>query len=71
MKEPISLKGAIDKNKGTTFQFSSSNPLWRASLETIDFMPLASANYSGGIIITDWFCSYQPSCIYSNRELQF
>ena len=51
----ISLKGAIDRNKGTTFQFSSSNPLWRASLETIDFMPLATVDYSGGIIITDWY----------------
>ena len=51
----ISLKGAINRNKGTTFQFSSSNPLWRASLETIDFMPLATVDYSGGIIITDWY----------------
>ena len=51
----ISLKGAIDRNKGTTFQFSSSNPLWRASLDTIDFMPLATVDYSGGIIITDWY----------------
>ena len=40
--------------KGGTFDFASSNELWRASLDTIDFMPLASANYSGGIIITDW-----------------
>ena len=37
------------------FEFASSNPLWRASLDTIDFMPLASVNYSGGIIITDWY----------------
>ena len=45
-----------DKNKGSgNFDFASSNELWRASLDTIDFMPLASANYSGGIIITDWF----------------
>ena len=29
--------------------------LWRASLDVIDFMPIASANYSGGIIITDWY----------------
>ena len=29
--------------------------LWRATLDTIDFMPLVSANYSGGIIITDWY----------------
>ena len=51
----ISIKGVMDRNKGTTFQFSSSNPLWRASLETIDFMPLATVDYSGGIIITDWY----------------
>ena len=38
-----------------TFEFASSNELWRASLDTIDFMPLASVNYSGGIIITDWY----------------
>ena len=37
------------------FDFASSNYLWRATLDTIDFMPLASANYSGGIIITDWY----------------
>ena len=37
------------------FEFASSNELWRASLDTIDFIPLASVNYSGGIIITDWY----------------
>ena len=37
------------------FEFASSNELWRASLDVIDFMPLASVNYSGGIIITDWY----------------
>ena len=48
-----------DENKGGSgnFDFASSNSLWRASLDTIDFMPLASANYSGGIIITDWYSS--------------
>ena len=35
--------------------FASSNELWRASLDTLDFMPLSSVNYSGGIIITDWY----------------
>jgi|TARA_B100001741_G_scaffold313656_1_gene320923 hypothetical protein len=39
----------------TTYEFASSNPLWRASLDTLDFMPLATANYSGGIIVTDWY----------------
>ena len=37
------------------FEFASSNGLWRASLDVIDFMPLSSVNYSGGIIITDWY----------------
>ena len=44
------------KNKGGgVFEFASSNGLWRASLDVIDFMPLSSVNYSGGIIITDWY----------------
>ncbi len=43
-------------NKGSgNFEFASSNELWRATLDTIDFMPLALANYSGGIIVTDWY----------------
>ena len=46
-----------DNKKGGSgnLDFASSNSLWRASLDTIDFMPLASANYSGGIIVTDWY----------------
>ena len=43
------------KNRGGNFEFASSNELWRASLDILDFMPLVSANYSGGIIITDWY----------------
>ena len=41
--------GGDGKRAGGNFEFASSNPLWRASLDTIDFMPLASANYSGGV----------------------
>ena len=48
-------------NKSGTFDFASSNELWRASLDTIDFMPLVSANYSGGILITDWYSDNQNS----------
>ena len=46
---------AVGNSKGGTFDFASSNELWRASLDVIDFMPLSSVNYSGGIIITDWY----------------
>jgi hypothetical protein len=49
------------KKSGGVFEFASSNELWRASLDTIDFMPLASVNYSGGIIITDWYASGENS----------
>ena len=48
----------MDKAKkmgSRNFEFASSNPLWKASLDTIDFMPLSSVNYSGGILVTDWY----------------
>tara|TARA_Y100000768_G_scaffold365341_1_gene326552 strand:+ start:587 stop:1147 length:561 start_codon:yes stop_codon:yes gene_type:complete len=48
------LMGGNKKNIGD-FDFASSNELWRASLDTLDFMPLALANYSGGIVVTDWY----------------
>ena len=54
------LMDNVSKNGGV-FEFASSNELWRASLDTIDFMPLASVNYSGGIIITDWYSTDQTS----------
>ena len=47
------------EKKGGVFDFASSNELWRASLDVIDFMPLSSVNYSGGIIITDWYSAEQ------------
>ena len=40
---------------GTSYQFASSNPMWRATLEILDFLPLANVDYSGGIITTDWY----------------
>ena len=49
------------KKGDTNYEFATSNELWRASLDTIDFMPLASVNYSGGIIITDWYSNDQNS----------
>ena len=66
---PVNVKDRVKKNQeegkgftlvvygksGGTFQFASSNPLWRASLDILDFMPITNASYSGGIIITDWY----------------
>ena len=52
----FSAMGAI-KNRGGSgnFNFASSNEMWRATLELLDFTPLQNVDYSGGIIVTDWF----------------
>ena len=47
--------GNILKRRGGEFAFSSSNPMWRASLEILDFMPMTTVDYSGGMIISDWY----------------
>jgi len=51
----ITGKNGILSGGRTTAQFAADNMLWRASLETLNFIPLSSANYSGGVIITDWY----------------
>lgn len=56
----FSFNSNLGKNRGV-FEFASSNELWRASLDILDFMPLASVNYSGGIIITDWYSNDKTS----------
>jgi hypothetical protein len=48
------LMGGSNSGKNN-YQFASSNPMWRASLEILDFLPLANVDYSGGIITTDWY----------------
>ena len=55
------LDSAIKGGRGGDFEFASSNELWRASLDAIDFMPLVSVNYSGGLIVSDWYSGNQNS----------
>ena len=50
----VSIGGLIG-GRGGNFEFSSSNPMWRASLEILDFLPMTTVDYSGGMIITDWY----------------
>tara|TARA_X000001036_G_scaffold247936_1_gene231106 strand:+ start:2211 stop:2699 length:489 start_codon:yes stop_codon:yes gene_type:complete len=51
-----SLGDLVGRGKGsTTYEFSTSNPMWRASLEILDFLPLTTVDYSGGMLITDWY----------------
>ncbi|WP_415275788.1 DUF3576 domain-containing protein [Candidatus Pelagibacter sp. Uisw_116] len=66
---PINVNDRIKKNieegrgirfkkgssSGGTFDFASSNELWRASMDVLDFVPFSNASYSGGILITEWF----------------
>ena len=51
----VSIGNAIGKRGGTTYEFSTSNPMWRASLEILDFLPMNTVDYSGGMIISDWY----------------
>ena len=48
--------GSILGSRGNTnYEFSTSNPMWRATLDTLDFLPLTTVDYSGGVVITDWY----------------
>ncbi len=51
----MSIGKMLKGSGGTSYQFASSNPMWRATLEILDFLPLANVDYSGGIITTDWY----------------
>ena len=66
IEEGRGVRFSLGGNKGGTFDFASANELWRASVETLDFVPLVNASYSGGIIITDWFSGGDNT----NRELK-
>ena len=51
----ISVESVLKRRTNTNYEFSTSNPMWRASLEILDFLPLSTVDYSGGIITTDWY----------------
>ena len=78
---PVNVKERVQKNieegkgirffksgsQGGVFDFASSNELWRASIEILDFVPFTNASYSGGIIITDWFSG--PSKVENEKRM--
>ena len=80
---PVNVNARVKKNieegrgirfgkkgvQGGTFDFASSNELWRASIDILDFVPFSNASYSGGIIITDWF-SGNSKVENENRQLK-
>ena len=61
IEEGRGIRFGKGNNTGGVFDFASSNELWRATLDTLDFMPLALANYSGGVIVTDWYSDNDKS----------
>lgn len=65
----VSLAG-IGKNS-TTYEFSTSNPMWRATLEILDFLPLSTVDYSGGVIITDWYSANISENSYLKITVRF
>ena len=63
----VSIDNLLRNRGKTNFQFSSANPMWRASLETLDFMPMTTVDYAGGMIISDWYSDNSGS---SNESLK-
>ena len=82
---PVNIQDRVEKNieegrgvsfgmgnsgQGGVFDFASSNEMWRASIEVLDFVSLTNASYSGGIIITDWFSGNSDEQNSNLRELK-
>ena len=69
-KNPI-LSFGKDSSQSTTYSFATSNVLWRATLKSLDFLPLVNADYSGGIIITDWYSNETNSLEQIKLTIRF
>ena len=56
---------------GATVNFASSNVMWRATLKSLEFLPLLNADYAGGIIIYDWYSESQNPQEQVKISIQF
>ena len=66
------IMNALGKsNENTNFKFSTSNVLWRATLKSLDFLPLINADYTGGVIIYDWYSQTNSSKEQIKISVQF
>ena len=52
--------GGLFKSGKSNFEFASSNPLWRASLDILDPFVFSTVDYAGGLVITDWYSEDNP-----------
>ena len=58
-------------NNQTTVNFANTNVLWKATLKTLDFIPLQSVDYAGGILITDWYADEKNSGYFIKITIKF
>ena len=67
------ILGAIggQKSSDQTVNFGNANVLWRATLKSLDFLPLISSDYSGGILIYDWYSQNNNSKEQIKISIQF
>ena len=66
----ISLKN-LTGNKNTTYEFATANPLWRATLSTLDFLPILNVDYSGGVLVSDWYSDQLNSNTFIKITINF
>ena len=71
IEEGRGIRFGKKKNRGGTFDFASSNEMWRAAIDVLDFVPLLNADYGGGIIITDWYSENQEKNESIKISVQF
>lgn len=58
-------------NNQTTVNFATTNVLWKATLKTLDFIPLQSVDYAGGILITDWYSDEKNTSDFIKITIKF
>ena len=71
INEGKGIRATLGKKKSGQFDFATSNEMWRASIEVLDFVPLSNVDYGGGIIITDWFSNSDNSKESIKISVQF
>jgi hypothetical protein len=58
-------------DKRNAVEFSNANVLWKATLKSLDFLPLANVDYSGGVIVYDWYSESTNSNEQIKISVQF
>ncbi len=57
ISNPLSSKGKVRASSDNAAAIGVNGYLWRATLDTLSFMPLQSADPYGGVIVTDWYAN--------------